>query len=497
MADVNEQADSRSTSDGRVETPVEVTPPTVVFHLVRDLRDVLTDEQVAEQRRKHEEAGDKTREAAEEDLEVFLKGFGSVGEVVLPPDISSCSGNVALEDFDPQKWVLYRSALPGSAHGVDKILAGKAALRRHLGFFTVTFYINLLPRKRRPSWDELDPVPEAEKLYTALRRHIQQNKPGYCQIVQVLVENVEQDYRVYDELETLFPSPLYNHASGSMVGDREAFFWTDFLHVQDNCTRIFIRNRERSEVRLGRLVRRLLAVCTYSTFIMDAKPRARGQLSFMRDRLRHINELMKSAENIDDNSDNLWLIYKRLAEQASYISAQITDTRSRFTASAAYWQIVRQRLAEMDEKRIASFPRLVRDVEKHVKPVADNCVMAIQCQTGMAKQVEQVAEIVRTKVDIIRSDQNAEIKKRNRNIERVAKIAAFVGAAYTVIRVLIDTDYGQKDITLKLNDHVIALQGWWPIVVFMAILGAGASYYWYQYRVPVDRRAQKQGNTSA
>jgi len=208
--------------------------------------------------------------------------------------------------------------------------------------------------------------------------------------------------RIVDGLDADAPS--------SLVADRQARIWVDCTIGEDGCTRIAVQDRGLNAGRRARLVQRLLEIETYRMTAMLGFPVARGLIVEIRPLEARLQELVarvagsKSAERDDDEATLHELL--ALASEVERLSA---PNAFRFGASRAYYDIVKQRLAELREERIQGHQRLSHFLARRLGP-AMNTIEAVQRRLEtLSGHLANTSALIRTRVDLSLQRQNREL----------------------------------------------------------------------------------------
>lgn len=176
-----------------------------------------------------------------------------------------------------------------------------------------------------------------------------------------------------DELGPLLRELYFGDTAASYVGGGAAQVCSDFRVRSDETSRIVVFNKDLNPYRLGRMVRRLYEIETYRAMALlglsDAK-RVSASLAEFDARL-----VALTSRNLKTGA----LEHKSLLEDISLLSAQVisstAETRNRFGATAAYAQIVDERIAELREHHVPGFQRYGIFITRRFKPAMRTCAL--------------------------------------------------------------------------------------------------------------------------
>ncbi len=185
---------------------------------------------------------------------------------------------------------------------------------------------------------------------------------------------------------------------GSGVAAGLAAAYTDFAIHADGFSRMVLLAGELSQRRLGRVVQRLLEVETYRMAALLGLPAARDAavaLGNAERELAALAEAIRSAERHDEPQ-----LLDRLTRLAGQVESQYAATHSRFSASAAYFELVDKRIADLAETRAGSLQTLGEFIERRLSPARSTCAWATRRQEALSQRVSRVSNLLRTRVEI-------------------------------------------------------------------------------------------------
>lgn len=273
----------------------------------------------------------------------------------------------------------------------------------HTEFVTYTFMRALEPAMAGAQVFERDPVTAAQAVpqdwFAAL--------PGQCLVSLHLWALPSAEVRGRDALvrQVLFEDSLV--ASSVAGGHGEVY--TDFAIHADGFSRIVLlaggmAKTEAESVetlsprRLGRLVQRLLEIETYRMAALLGLPAARDAadvLAFAELELASLAEAIRSA-NRDDEPQLL----DRLTRLAGQVESQYAATHSRFSASAAYFELVDKRITDINESRLAGMQTIREFMDRRLTPARSTCEWATRRQDALSQRVSRMSNLLRTRVEI-------------------------------------------------------------------------------------------------
>jgi uncharacterized membrane-anchored protein len=204
--------------------------------------------------------------------------------------------------------------------------------------------------------------------------------------------------------DTRDPATLTRHVLheetlvGSAVADGHAAVYTDFALHADGWSRMVLLADGLSPRRLGRLVQRLLEIDTYRMAALLGLPPARESsalLGVVEGELAALADAIRAAGR--DQEPELLDLLTRLAGQ---VESHYAATHSRFSASAAYFELVDRRLEDIREQRMPGLQTLGEFIERRLSPARATCAWSVRRQDALSQRVSRISNLLRTRVEI-------------------------------------------------------------------------------------------------
>ena len=155
---------------------------------------------------------------------------------------------------------------------------------------------------------------------------------------------------------------------------------------------------ELSPRRLGRLVQRLLEIDTYRMAALLGLPAAREASTALGDAERELAELASAIRAAARDQEPQLL--DRLTKLAGDVEGQYAATHSRFSASAAYFELVDRRIADIGESPLAGLQTLGSFITRRLSPARSTCEWATRRQDALSQRVSRISSLLRTRVEI-------------------------------------------------------------------------------------------------
>ena len=197
----------------------------------------------------------------------------------------------------------------------------------------------------------------------------------------------------------------FGDTAASAIGGGAAQICSDFRVSADQTSRIILFNKELNAYRLGRMVRRINEVETYRSMALLGLPEARR----LAPRLDAFDA--KLVELTDRNLATLPSEHKTLLDEIALLSSQIISataaTRNRFGATAAYAEIVEERIAELRETHVAGFQRFGIFVARRFKPAVRTCAATALRLERLSHAAMHLIDLLQTRIQVEIEYQNA------------------------------------------------------------------------------------------
>lgn len=185
---------------------------------------------------------------------------------------------------------------------------------------------------------------------------------------------------------------------GGRVMDQAADVFTDFRLHGDGYARWVVLAGDMTPRRLGRLAQRVLEVETYRMMALLGLPAARevaNSLTTAERDLAEVAERIRSARATDEPD-----LLRQLTQLAANVEGLYARTHARFSASAAYFELVQRRIDELREHRVSNLQTLREFMERRLLPAMQTCAWAARRQQALSERISRVSNLLRTRVEI-------------------------------------------------------------------------------------------------
>jgi uncharacterized membrane-anchored protein len=200
----------------------------------------------------------------------------------------------------------------------------------------------------------------------------------------------------------------------SSAHQEKSHIYTAFKLHGDGYGRILVNTRGISAQQAGRLSRRLIDLESYRLLALMGLPVAKR----IAPQLQQIDKELASilADVSDVGSDRS---ERRLLNQLIKIEARLetyrADTTSRFSATRAYHQLVKDRLDRIKEEKVDAHLSISEFINRRFIPALRTCESIQQWLEDLSRRIERASDLMRTRVNLTVQEQNrAQISTMNR-----------------------------------------------------------------------------------
>jgi uncharacterized membrane-anchored protein len=195
-----------------------------------------------------------------------------------------------------------------------------------------------------------------------------------------------------------------NTFAGAMVAGGNARAYTDFRVHPDGFGRLLVENLSLTPRQAGRTIQRMLEIDTYRMLALLALPLARELAPFLADCERELVEITSSMVNVGIAGEPALL--ERLMKLEAAIESRDSKSHFRFSAAAAYYELVQRRIGELREQRIEGLQMFEEFMERRLAPAMKTCIATAATLKGLSSRVAGVTQLLSTKVNMALEQQN-------------------------------------------------------------------------------------------
>lgn len=203
----------------------------------------------------------------------------------------------------------------------------------------------------------------------------------------------------------------------SEIKDGQALIATDFRQDGDGLTRILVVDKGMTDAGRGAVVQRLLDIETYRTLATMGLSLARSLSPEMRrieDGLTKITQQMKTGAR--ENADKMLADITVLAAE---LEAAAALSLYRFGASRAYYNIVVERIASLNETGQPGYETIGAFLERRLAPAMRTCQSIEERQANLSRKLARATALLRSWIDVELEQQNSALLS---SMDRRAKL---------------------------------------------------------------------------
>ncbi|GAA4001954.1 DUF3422 domain-containing protein [Comamonas faecalis] len=262
----------------------------------------------------------------------------------------------------------------------------------------------------------------------------------------------------------------------SSVTGGQACVYTDFALHADGSSRMVVLAGALSPRRLGRLVQRLLEIETYRMTALLGLPQARAaavQLARAEQELAALAEAIRSAD-----CDAEPALLDRLTRLAGQVESLYAATHARFSASSAYFDLVAQRIRDIDEARLGTLQTIGEFMDRRLSPARSTCEWAARRQDALSQRIARISHLLRTRVEIAQQQSSQALlaamnQRQDQQLQLQATVEGLSVAAitYYIVGLVSYLARGAQPLgwplapetTAALAIPVVAISVWWSL----------------------------------
>lgn len=264
-----------------------------------------------------------------------------------------------------------------------------------------------------------------------------------------------------------------NTPVGAAVGAGSGFAFTDFRIHADGCGRFVLLDDGFTPHQAGRLLQRLFEIDAYRMLALLALPIARRQSPRIVAIEQALAELTDGIAREDGREEALLHELTRLAAE---VESGLSASQFRFGACRAYSELVRTRIEELREQRIAGLQTIAEFMTRRFTPAVTTCHTVSQRLHDLSERVAQASGLLATRVGIARERQNQDLlasmnrrAKLQLRLQQTVEGLSIAAIVYYVVGLMGYITKGLKAGGLPLNSDLAAGLAV-PVVAALAIL---------------------------
>jgi uncharacterized membrane-anchored protein len=179
------------------------------------------------------------------------------------------------------------------------------------------------------------------------------------------------------------------------------------VRLHDCYGRLLVLNRDMSERQTGRMMQRLLEIDTYRLMALLALPVAQSLSPWLNQAERELAEVTNALAAATEADEPALL--DRLTRLEAQIESREAENHFRFTAAAAYHELVQRRIEELREVRIQGLQNFEEFTERRLAPAMNTCRSVAARLESLSQRVARATQLLSTRVDVSRERQNQQV----------------------------------------------------------------------------------------
>ena len=198
-----------------------------------------------------------------------------------------------------------------------------------------------------------------------------------------------------------------NYLVGAKVAGGNGIVLTDLMIHADEFGRMLVMDLKLGKRQGGRTVQRLLEIETYRIMALLGLPVAWATAAMLRGAERELAEITSLMAQDSTHDEPALLV--RLTRLAASVESGVAANSFRFGASRAYYDLTKRRIAELREERLAGVQTIEEFMDRRLAPAMATCGSAQKRLLDLSGRVARASDLLRTRVDIEREQQNQEL----------------------------------------------------------------------------------------
>ena len=266
-----------------------------------------------------------------------------------------------------------------------------------------------------------------------------------------------------------------NMLIGASIANGAATALTDFRIREDGFSRLLVQDRKLAPRQAGRMIQRLLEIDSYRVMALLALPLAREMAPVLNDwqqELAEVTDALAHAQEKDEPG-----LLDRLTRLEAEIESRASASHYRFSAAAAYYDLVRQRIAELREERIEGLQTFREFTERRLAPAMNTCKGVAQLRESLSERVARATQLLSTRVEIAREVQTqAVLQSMNRRAELQLRLQETVeglsiaAVTYYIVGLVSYATKGLNALGARLEPELVTGVSI-PVVIILVALG--------------------------
>jgi uncharacterized membrane-anchored protein len=247
----------------------------------------------------------------------------------------------------------------------------------------------------------------------------------------------------------------------SRLGQGTTFAMTDFrLRASGFERMLVVTAASTSPTRVGRISQRLLELETYRLMALRGLPVAKALSPVLTEAEATLAQITARLEDAQVSDQAL---LDTLTALAARVERATAEHGYRFTATAAYDTIVRQRISELREAPLPGMQTIGEFMQRRLSPAIATVAATAQRLASLSQRIERAGSLLRTRVDIARQAQNLQLlaqltrgQELQLRLQSTVEGLSIAAISYYVVSLLLYGAKAAKAAGLPLNPEFAA-----------------------------------------
>ncbi len=155
-------------------------------------------------------------------------------------------------------------------------------------------------------------------------------------------------------------------------------------------------------------------------------------------------------------------VLRQIIALAARLEKLALDNSYRFSASKAYFSLVKARIDELREIRIEGIPTIEEFMDRRLAPAMQTCESVVHRQEALAARIAHTNDLLRTRVGIVQEQQNRRILQslnsraaQQLRLQQAVEGLSVAAISYYLAGLVLYVGKGLKAIGVALNPELV------------------------------------------
>lgn len=259
---------------------------------------------------------------------------------------------------------------------------------------------------------------------------------------------------------------------GAEITGGKGIAMTDFRIRPDGYTRFVVIDLGMTPRQAGRMVQRLLEIETYRMLALLALPIAQELSPVL---AAHELDLSRVTRALADGRVDEPAMLRTLTQLGAAVDSRKDESHFRFSASRAYYDLVRQRIKELREDRLTGLQTFHEFMERRLAPAMSTSLSAASRLDALSERIGRATALLSTRVAVANEEQNHQIlATMNRRAEMQLQLQQTVeglsiaAITYYVVGLIGQVAKGAHEAGLHVAPEIVVAASVPPVLLLVA-----------------------------